>query len=225
MIVKYVQRLQGFFFVLYLLMIGGLAHAAPVMLIDSTVSATPDERQSLGFTSASQATFQGVLLQLGDTYTITEIEIFASNNGNFFPAPFGLTFSIQEPDGSSLPTANTSLFSTTTDITDTSSNARWLSSGNIDWELNTGSYWITFKPSSSGNNVGFSGLLPYDIDNNQGLQTSYRSTSNSNWSLGQDNISYGMRVYGETSVVPVPAAAWLFGSGLIALAGLKRRKR
>lgn len=29
----------------------------------------------------------------------------------------------------------------------------------------------------------------------------------------------------DTAVVPIPAAAWLFGSGLIALAGLKRRKR
>ena len=29
----------------------------------------------------------------------------------------------------------------------------------------------------------------------------------------------------ETTVVPVPAAVWLFGSGLIALAGLSRRRR
>jgi len=28
----------------------------------------------------------------------------------------------------------------------------------------------------------------------------------------------------ETAVIPVPAAAWLFGSGLLALAGIARRK-
>ena len=28
-----------------------------------------------------------------------------------------------------------------------------------------------------------------------------------------------------TTVVPVPAAAWLFGSGLLALAGVARRRR
>jgi hypothetical protein len=213
------------FFVLYLLTIGGPAKAAPVMLIDSIVSATPDGNQQLGFTSKSVAIFQGVLLQLTDTYTITEIEIFASNNDNIYSAPFGLKFSIQEPDSSGLPTPNTALFTTTTDIPDTSSDARWLSSGTVDWELSSGDYWVTFKPENSGSNLGFSGLIPYDIDNAQGLQTSLRSTSNGNWSIGQDNISYGIRVYGETSVVPVPAAVWLFGSGLLGLIGFTRKKK
>jgi hypothetical protein len=39
-----------------------------------------------------------------------------------------------------------------------------------------------------------------------------------------DNYSHWTK-YGDTvSEVPLPAAAWLFGSGLIALVGLKRRK-
>jgi hypothetical protein len=29
----------------------------------------------------------------------------------------------------------------------------------------------------------------------------------------------------QTSAVPVPAAAWLFGSALIGMAGLRRRKK
>ena len=37
---------------------------------------------------------------------------------------------------------------------------------------------------------------------------------------------YAMAVYsGDVSAVPVPAAAWLFGSGLIGLVGVARRKR
>lgn len=38
-------------------------------------------------------------------------------------------------------------------------------------------------------------------------------------------VNAALQVEANFSEVPVPAAAWLFGSGLIALAGLKRRKR
>lgn len=57
--------------------------------------------------------------------------------------------------------------------------------------------------------VFFAGLL----DEVQIVGTTPGGTRNIGW--GIDNI---------TTEVPVPAAAWLFGSGLIALAGLKRRK-
>jgi hypothetical protein len=39
--------------------------------------------------------------------------------------------------------------------------------------------------------------------------------------LGAMTIEYS---YVPTSAVPVPAAAWLFGSALISLAGIKRKK-
>jgi len=55
------------------------------------------------------------------------------------------------------------------------------------------------------------------------------------WLRNQDQIYYsslptstafadGVWLYREASVVPVPAAVWLFGSGLIGLIGLARRK-
>lgn len=40
------------------------------------------------------------------------------------------------------------------------------------------------------------------------------------WSLGQN----GMLTYTAVNAVPVPAAAWLFGSGLLGLVGVARRK-
>lgn len=40
------------------------------------------------------------------------------------------------------------------------------------------------------------------------------------------NIAFGWAVHsGDVSAVPVPAAVWLFGSGLIGLTGIARRKR
>ena len=44
------------------------------------------------------------------------------------------------------------------------------------------------------------------------------------FSLGQGNVSYAFSATLTTAPVPVPAAAYLFGSGLIGLAGLARRK-
>lgn len=38
-------------------------------------------------------------------------------------------------------------------------------------------------------------------------------------------ITYGLHLEGVVSAVPIPAAAWLFGSGLIGLVGFARRKK
>jgi hypothetical protein len=46
--------------------------------------------------------------------------------------------------------------------------------------------------------------------------------TNANWSFSAETASnYSMHI---ATVVPVPAAVWLFGSGLIGLAGIARRK-
>lgn len=68
-------------------------------------------------------------------------------------------------------------------------------------------------PDAQVDTVSFSGIGLFDEIRIAG--TTPGGSRNIGW--GIDNIT--------TSEVPVPAAAWLFGSGLIALAGLKRRKR
>ena len=40
-----------------------------------------------------------------------------------------------------------------------------------------------------------------------------------------DGIHYGLHLEGVISAVPVPAAAWLFGSGLIGLLGVAQKRR
>jgi hypothetical protein len=42
--------------------------------------------------------------------------------------------------------------------------------------------------------------------------------------LGADDIAGIQYIYGAPAAVPVPAAAWLFGSGLLGLTGIARRK-
>lgn len=45
------------------------------------------------------------------------------------------------------------------------------------------------------------------------------------WASGGSNITPLDFVNGNVSIVPVPAAVWLFGSGLLGLIGLARRER
>ena len=65
--------------------------------------------------------------------------------------------------------------------------------------------------------------------------TEYAPNTNDAWSFymsnghqnvtNKTNILYGWAVQsGDVSAVPVPAAVWLFGSGLLGLAGVARRK-
>ena len=58
-----------------------------------------------------------------------------------------------------------------------------------------------------------------------GLLTGYGfDATDVNWSFSSSSLtSYSMTV-SSVSPVPVPAAAWLFGSGILGLAGIARRK-
>ncbi len=44
------------------------------------------------------------------------------------------------------------------------------------------------------------------------------------WEIFMPPVGHGGFVVGELAAVPIPAAAWLFGSALLTLAGIKRRK-
>lgn len=45
------------------------------------------------------------------------------------------------------------------------------------------------------------------------------------WGFGGDAVGFDYLQYSSTAVVPVPAAAWLLGSGLVALGAVARRRR
>jgi hypothetical protein len=60
----------------------------------------------------------------------------------------------------------------------------------------------------------------------EGLSTGLHSGAlwNTEQVFGGNNISH-LTAYATVTVVPVPAAVWLFGSGLLGLAGIARRKK
>lgn len=108
----------------------------------------------------------------------------------------------------------------TTNLHDGNTTAIGLSSTEIGDNINSGELWITnaFDP--------FLIVLKSDQNNYQwymyeGKAGELHGTWDAGIFDGQD-LSH-ITIY--TKVVPVPAAVWLFGSGLIGLAGIARRKR
>lgn len=84
---------------------------------------------------------------------------------------------------------------------------------------------------SWGSTLGNRGIVAADVVGN--AMTMYRTRLDPNDSnvsvvdtLGTWNLTAaGMLTYSAPSAVPVPAAVWLFGSGLIGLVGVARRKK
>jgi hypothetical protein len=78
----------------------------------------------------------------------------------------------------------------------------------------------------TANQTGFGSIGFFSLTTNGGT-TAFNGGNNpvtrvafGNWTLA----SNGTLSYGETSVVPIPAAVWLLGSGLLGFAGIGRRK-
>ena len=89
----------------------------------------------------------------------------------------------------------------------------------------TGSIYMLFLGATSPN---LNWCLETTICNSDGVGSmeyiSYIDTSGNKVLLSSVNHT-GEIVFANTAVIPVPAAVWLFGSGLIGLAGIARRKK
>lgn len=104
-----------------------------------------------------------------------------------------------------------------------------ISCANQYLNFDTGLLNIDFE-TAVGNTVALSGFLELVIHGYASNETVAVSTSNDFMNTFSANITdpygTGIELLPElsTTVVPVPAAVWLFGSGLIGLVGVARRK-
>jgi hypothetical protein len=89
----------------------------------------------------------------------------------------------------------------------------------VDENDNTG--FALYVDGSSVYNFAFSGMRTEYYTNNEWTGTTFGIFSNSYRGFTIEELA----VTGEVSAVPVPAAVWLFGSGLIGLMAVARRKR
>ena len=67
--------------------------------------------------------------------------------------------------------------------------------------------------------------FPGEVDTGNGLVTFHGTASMTIDPFGTNSITGFIDSWGYATAVPVPAAVWLFGTGLIALIGVARRKQ
>lgn len=164
---------------------------------------------------------------LGEQFTITDI--LGYMNPGFEAPPDGiglLTYAIYS-DGGEIP--GTELYSTEYGVTP-AVEPDWYGPDGLAWTLDAGTYWVAFEvrdgqnfvgnmptgaPSALGNEAGHEGY-------HDGGQWWY--TNSGGW-FASDGNDIGVRIngYEGPANVPVPAAVWLLGSGLLGLVGLRRR--
>lgn len=131
---------------------------------------------------------------------------------------FGAGGSITITGGIDFPDATTDIATGTTLLQGTFDSATVidLGSGTFEFQILGGTFTDTKHPEL----LAFYGLP--DISYLGGLNISFSTTGNMGDSFTSDQIFSGDII---NQPVPVPAAIWLFGSGLIGLVGVARRKK
>lgn len=211
----------------YMLLFCGVSNAAVTVVYDNT---SGFGTSSLTGYSTTGAMMDGMTVQVngGDTYIWGDIDNDSGwatdNNQDFYLRIDGNTFN---SDAWSLHSSYgiTSLFLDA-------------GAGDSVFDVYNGGYMgtdgsasgKTFSTSYSGNiTVTYSGIV--SLDGQSAVGDLYRYmlieftggafTGQLSFSQDTDNLS----ISGDIEPVPLPAAVWLFGSGLVGLFGLSRRKR
>lgn len=166
---------------------------------------------------------------LAGQFTITETYIVESVEGWFGGnVDFTITAAIYSNTGDGSGSGGSgfgdggwpkeSLYSTTFmhDAPSAGVNA-WDGAYGVSWTLDPGTYWLVFDIADGVTDTTY---MPGDAPSPL-AKYAYSYPSTSGWTETGSAAKLGMRI----SAVPIPAAIWLFGSGLISLIGIARRKK
>jgi hypothetical protein len=118
-------------------------------------------------------------------------------------------------DGGNVPSSE-ELFSATF-FGNGSSVDSWVGLNGLSWLLDAGTYWVSFE-SRFGSQELFGTSMPYsslDPSENEAFRSTDAAGDLYPWQ--SYDMGIGVRINADVSAVPIPAAAWLFGSGLIGL--------
>lgn len=154
-------------------------------------------------------------LSLANSYNITGIQGYLTGIGGG-----GLTLALySEVNGLPGDELYSSVFSVS-DLT-SSQGSEWAGASNVSWSVSPGDYWASFEVRSGQTYSG--GLRIFTA-----FPLAVKNESFPQWTLfGSGNgAGDGLVVSGNmVSPIPVPAAAWLFGSALMSVGGIARQKR
>lgn len=153
-----------------------------------------------------------------DSYTLTSVEgwFYAPNDGT-------ATAAIYSDNGTGVPVNELYHQQVLLDSPSSGVNA-WDGAYGLDWGLASGTYWLAFELRTGDT---FSGAMPsgtgtFGNGAPNPLDDYARWSDIWGWLEQSPSLALGMRISADP--VPVPPAVWLFGSGLIGLIGVARRK-
>jgi len=179
----------------------------------------------------SGATFSSVLnpddkwtarFSLDSDTNITDINVWVST---FFTLDTTFTMALYG-DNITAPDISNELFSQDVFVTDTgfedNFNNQWQGLSNLDLALSTGSYWLSLELRDGNNYDGYIPTGEFGALNSVDTYAFF-NPSNGMW-IEDPTSDFAFQIMGDVSPVPVPAAAWLFGSALLGFFGFSRRK-
>ena len=152
--------------------------------------------------------FLAAEFSIGSSTTVTDIEGWMSFN----PSGADGTIAIYS-DGGDVP--GDELYAATFFGTG-SLDSSWVGVSGLSWDLAAGTYWVAFEVRD-GQTLETSMPSP---SSNPLLNEAFTSVDTGDWN-DDDGLDLGIRI----SAVPIPAAAWLFGTGLLGLIGVARKRK
>ena len=156
------------------------------------------------------ANFYAVQFTLAQNQQITGINAFITDGGDATQDQNTFTVALYNSNPSYHTLPSSQVFSQQATFNDNANGGGWNGLSGIYQYLTAGTYWAAFEV---GANDSFAGALPLLTT---GLTTAYNDGSGYKLS----SSTFGV----EISAVPVPGGLWLFGTGLLALAGFGTRK-
>lgn len=186
----------------------------------------------LFFTSTNAAIIDVSELNV-DSITISiSSPVFSQTDTIVFTPPDTWTMGVYQGEITDFNTGSINLF-----VESTGAYGSPPSSGTVDTslgtiDLNLSDIHMTVTGLLSGDfDLWDSGSSSFAIDSNSYNSVTgeflygWSDTATLYYSLLPYNVDYSIEVAGTASTVPVPAAVWLFGSGLLGLIGIARRKK
>lgn len=172
--------------------------------------------------TASTGTVVDATQFLAGQFTLTDSYIITSVEGWFGPHSEGkltvVIYDNREFEGTTVELPGSELFTQQFLIDSPSTeDYAWDGAYGLNWALDPGTYWLAFEGRPGVENWGW-GWMPGEAPNPLS-----RYAVKPNWPTWEP--LYGDHLGMRINTVPVPAAIWLFSSGLICLIGIARRKK
>lgn len=174
---------------------------------------------SFSGTAVNQSHWIAGQFTITSAYTITRVE-------GWFGATDVGTLSATIYSDAITGTPGTELYTTQFNLDNPVAGNAWDGADNLSWILDPGTYWLAFEARTGDTGSGY---MPDNLFSQNGAPNPlagyafYFNNAEPGWERQIASLAYGMRI--DAVPVPVPAALWLFGSGLLGLAGISARNR